>query len=165
MAGVGRTFGTSGGGPAVGGRVEATASALSVALIDGDLEIAARQRDVGGVGQTTAWLVSGAAAFELLAARHRWRAAAGLGARVGLVRESGASADLAHIMATTFVRPWGGPMVCARLSAAVGRVGLTVSGEAGWSLSSIDETAAGATAISVGGPWLALSIGADVRVR
>ena len=54
-------------------------------------------------------------------------------------------------------------MVNASLSGTLGRLALTLGGEAGWSLSSVDEVAAGATAIAVRGPWVALCIGADLR--
>jgi hypothetical protein len=165
LAAVDRSFGASNGASALGGRIEATAPVLAFGLASADLELVAQQKDVAGEGRTAAWLMSAGATLGAFVGRGRWRAALGLGARVGLVRESGTAADPTRVTTATFVRPWGGPMLSARLSGTLGRVGLTVGGEAGWSLPSIDELAGGATAIAVAGPWLAFSIGADLRVR
>lgn len=163
VAAVGRTFVAQDHPFAFGGRVEASSTAMKFGLVSGDMEFAAARRDVDNVGQTTALLVSSAATFGTFAGGHRWRAAAGLGGRIGLVRESGSSADPARISSSTFVRPWGGPVLSASLSGTLRRVALAISGEAGWSLSSIDEMAAGLTAISVRGLWVAVSIGTDLR--
>ena len=163
VTGVWRTFGARDGASVLGGRIEASSTAMKFGLASGDLELAAGRKDVANVGQTTAWLISGGATYGLFAGGRRWRAAVGLGARIGLVRESGSSADPARITSSTFVRPWGGPMLSATLSRTLGRAALTVGGEAGWSLSSIDEMAAGVTAIAVRGPWVAVSVGADLR--
>jgi len=163
VTGVWRTFGARGGASVLGGRIEASSTAMKFGLASGDLEMAAGRKDIDNVGQTTAWLISGGATLGIFAGRRRWRAAAGLGGRIGLVRESGSSADPAHISSSTFVRPWGGPIVNASLSRTLGRAALTIGGEAGWSLSSIDEMAAGVTAIAVRGPWVAVSVGAALR--
>lgn len=163
VAAVGRTFVAQDHPFAFGGRVQASSTAMRFGLVSGDVEFVAARKDVDNVGQTTALLISSAATFGPTAGGRRWRAAAGLGGRIGLVRESGSSADPARISSSTFVRPWGGPVLSARLSGTLGRVALAISGEAGWSLSSIDEMAAGVTAISVRGLWVALSIGADLR--
>lgn len=162
-AGVSRIFVQQAGASALGGRVEASSTAMRFGVISGDAEIAAGSRDVENIGRTTALLISSGVTFGLFAGRRHWRAAVGLGGRIGLVRESGSSADPTHISGSTFVRPWGGPMLNAGLSRTLGRLALTLGGEAGWSLSSVDEVAAGATAIAVRGPWVALSIGADLR--
>ena len=134
---------------------------MTHSLLGGDLELVAARKTVDNVGQTAAWLFSAGATFGMVAGRDRWRAAVVVGGRIGLVYESGSSANPARIGGSTFVRPWGGPMLGASLSRKVGPAALTISGEAGWSLFSIDEVAAGATAITVGGPWLAVSIGVD----
>ncbi|MES1205830.1 MAG: hypothetical protein ABUS79_07815 [Pseudomonadota bacterium] len=161
--GVWRTFVTQDGHSAFGARVHASRPAMKHALVGGDLEFATTDKAVNDVGQTVDWLVSGAATFDVLAGGRRWRAAVGLGGRIGVVRESARSAAPARITSATFVRPWGGPMINATLSGMLGRVAWTVGAEAGWSLSSIDETAAGVTAIAVRGPWVAVSVGADLR--
>ncbi len=163
VAGVWRTFVTSGGASAFGGRVEASSTALKVALASADLEMAGGRRDVDGVGQTSAWLISGGATFGTFAANRRWRAAVGLGGRIGLLRESGRSADPLRVVSSTFVRPWGGPMLTAGLSGRVGHLAVSAGGEIGWSLSSVDELAANATSIAVGGPWVAACLGVDWR--
>ena len=162
-AGVWRTFVGQAGASAFGGRLEASSPALSFGIVSGDAEISVGSKDVDSVGRTTALLFSSSATFGLFAARRHFSAAVGLGGRIGLVRESGSSADPTRISGATFTRPWGGPMLNARVSAMLGRLALTMAGEAGWSLSSIDEVAAGATAIAVRGPWLAVSLGADLR--
>jgi len=162
-AGVWRRFMENAGASAFGGRVEVSSTAMKLGVVGGDVEIVAGSKDVDNVGQTTALLISSGALFGLSAGQHRWRATVGVGGRIGLVRESGRSDDPTNVSSSTFIRPWGGPMVNAHLSAALGRLALTIGGEAGWSLSSIDEVAAGATAIAVRGPWIAFSIGADFR--
>ena len=158
-----RTFVTRDSPAAVGGRVQASTTAMTHSLISGDLELVGARKSVYNVGQTAAWFLSAGATFGKFAGRDRWRAAVVVGGRIGLVYESGISAEPARISGSTSVRPWGGPILSASLSRKVGPVALTISGEAGWSLSSIDEMAAGATTISVGGPWLAVSIGADLQ--
>ena len=162
-AGVWRSFVEQVGASAFGGRLDAGVTATRHGLLTADLELAAGSKDVPNVGQTTASLFSTGVAFRLCVERSHLRADIGLGGRIGLVRESGSSADPTNVSASTFVRPWGGPMLSASLAATLGRLALTMGGEAGWSLSSVDELAIGGTAIAVGGPWVALSIGADLR--
>ncbi len=164
-AAVGRTFLARGGAFLFGGRLQATSAVRTWGAIGGDLEFAAGREAVADVGQTTAMLMSGAATLSLRASRARWRATAGVGGRLGLFRESGRSADPARVVSQTFIRRWGGPIASAGLAATLGRWALTLGGEVGWSVSSVDETAAGVTAFAVRGPWLALSAGADLRVR
>jgi len=163
VAGVWRRFVGQDGPSAFGGRVQASTTAMRRGLLGGDLEFAAARKTVDSVGETTAWLISGAVTFGIFAGGSRWRTAVGLGGRIGLVRESGSSANPSQISSSTFVRPWGGPILNASLSRTLGRAAVTIGGEAGWSLSSIDEMAAGVTAIAVRGPWVAVSIGADLR--
>jgi hypothetical protein len=165
LSGVWRTFAAQDGASVWGGRLGAGVPASKRGILAGDLELAAGRREVPAVGRVTVWLLSAAATVGLRAGSRRWRASLGLGGRVGLVRESGDSADPARISSATFVRPWGGPMLSAVLSGGGGRLGFTIAGEAGWSLSSVQEVAGGATAQTVRGPWLALSLGADLRVR
>jgi hypothetical protein len=163
VAGVWRTFVAQSGASAFGGRVDASATVDRVGFVRGDLELATARNEIASVGETTAWLVSAGASFGLGTGGLPWRAALALGGRIGLVRESGRSADPARISAATFVRPWGGPMVSAGLSRTMGRLTLTLAGEAGWSLSSVDEVAAGSTAIAIRGLWGAVSFGVDLR--
>jgi hypothetical protein len=163
LAGVWRTFVEQAGATALGARLEASATAIRLGLVSGDLEIAAARRDIDSVGQTDAWLFSGRAAWGMRAGRRRWRGTLELGGRIGLVRESGRSATPLQVSASSFVRPWGGPTLSAGLSGAVGPFALTMAGEAGWSLSSVDEMAGGVTAIAIRGPWVAIAVGADLR--
>lgn len=165
VAGLWQTFAGRDGAAGFGGRAQASATALRICLASADLELVTDRQVVSGVGQATAWLLSSGVTFGLFADRHGWRVAGALGGRIGLVRESGSSADPARIASATFVRPWAGPILSASLSRALGPVALRLSSEAGWSLLSIDETAAGSTAIAVHGAWLALAAGADFRVR
>lgn len=162
-AAVCRIFPAHGGPPALGGRLEASASAWRSGILAGDLEVASGSKTVADVGRATALLISAGATVGLAARREGWRAAAGLGGRIGLLRESGASADPTRISSSSFVRPWGGPTVNASLARTIGRLALSLGGEAGWSLSSVDEVAGGVTAIVVRGPWLAVWLGADLR--
>lgn len=162
-AGLWRSFVRQPAASALGGRLDVGVAATRRGLLTGDVELAVGSKDVPNVGQTTASLLSIGIAFRVCVERGRLRADIGLGGRIGLVRESGSSADPTNVSASSFVRPWGGPMLNARLAATLGRLALALGGEAGWSLSSIDEVAAGATAIAVRGPWVALSIGADLR--
>jgi hypothetical protein len=162
-AGVWRTFVQQAGASAFGGRIEASLIALELGIVSVDAEISTGSQEVDNIGRTTALLISSGATFGLLAERRGWSATVGLGGRIGLVRESGSSADPTRVNGATFIRPWGGPMLNAHLSATLGRLALTMAGEAGWSLSSIDEVVAGATAIAVRGPWVAVSLGADLR--
>ena len=161
-AGVWRNFVQQAGASAFGGRLEVGVAATRRGLLTGDVEVAVASRDVPNVGETTASLLSTGLAFRLCVERGRLRADVGLGGRIGLVRESGSSAD-PNFIVSTFVRPWGGPMLNASLATTLGRLALTMGGEAGWSLLFVDEMADGATAIAIRGPWVALSIGADLR--
>lgn len=160
-----RTFLVQNGASLLGGRLQATSTATKPGGVAGDLEVAAGGRNVASVGETSLLLISSSVSFGLWTGRHTWRAGFGVGGRIGLFRESGRSADVTRIVSSTFMRPWGGPIVNARLSRNVGPVALTVNGEAGWSLLSSDEIAVDATAASTRGPWLAVSIGTEVRVR
>ena len=162
-AGVWRNFVQQAGASAFGGRLEVGVSATRRGVLTGDVEVAVGSRDVPNVGQTTASLLSSGVAFRLCAERGRLRADLGLGGRIGLVWESGSSADPTNVSASSFVRPWGGPTLNASLATTLGPLALKLGGEAGWSLSSVDEIAAGATAFAVRGPWIALSLGADLR--
>jgi hypothetical protein len=164
VAGVWRTFVAQAGASAFGGRVEASSTVKRAGFVGGDLEVATARQEIDNVGETTAWMVSTGASFGLCADRLPWRGALALGGRIGLVRESGSSADPARISAATFVRPWGGPMASASVSGTTGRFALMVAGEAGWSLFSVDEVAAGGTAIALRGLWVALSVGVDLRL-
>jgi len=164
-AGVWRAFVAQDGGSAWGGRLQASATAMKRGVVTGDLELAGARKEIDSVGEATALLLSTAGSFGLRAGGDRWRGAIGVGGRIGLVRESGRSADPARISTSTFVRPWGGPMLSGNLSAARGRLALSLGVEAGWSLSSIDEVAGAVTAMTVRGAWLALSLGAELRVR
>jgi len=162
-AGVWRSFVQQAGASAFGGRLEVGVGATRRGLLTADIEVAVGSKDVPNVGQTTASLFSSGFAFRLCAERGRLGAEVGLGGRIGLVWESGSSADPTNVSASSFVRPWGGPMLNASLATMLGRLGFKLGGEAGWSLSSVDEIAAGATAIALRGPWVALSLGADLR--
>lgn len=162
-AGVWRSFVQQAGASAFGGRLEVGVGATRRGLLSADIEVAVGSKDVPNVGQTTALLLSSGVAFRLFVERGRLRADVGLGGRIGMVRESGSSADPANVSVSSFVRPWGGPMLNASLATTLGRLAFKLGGEAGWSLSSVDEIAAGATAIAVRGPWVALSLGADLR--
>jgi len=162
-AGLWRSFVREAGASVFGGRLDVGVAATRRGLLTGDVELAVGSKDVPNVGQTTASLLSTGLAFRLCVGRGRLRADIGLGGRIGLVRESGSSADPTNVSASSFVRPWGGPMLNASLATTLGRLALALGGEAGWSLSSVDELAAGSTAIAIRGPWVALSIGADLR--
>jgi hypothetical protein len=76
---------------------------------------------------------------------------------------SGSSMDPIKIADATVWHPWGGPMMDASVSGALGRVALTLGAESGWSLSSAYGLANGVTAISLRGPWVVFSLGGSFR--
>lgn len=164
MAGVWRAFVTPGGRPAFGARLYGSRPAMRRGFASGDLELVEARRTVENVGDTTAASLSVSASLGAFAGGRRWCLAAALGGRLGFIRESGSTADPANVSSETFVRPWGGPMASASLSGMLGRVDLAIGGEAGWSLSSIHEVAAGTTAIAMRGLWLAVSLGVGLRL-
>ncbi|HVZ89392.1 MAG TPA: hypothetical protein VHG72_20690 [Polyangia bacterium] len=164
LAAVWRTFVTPDARPAFGARLYGSRPVWGRGLAGGDLELVEARKTVENVGEATAALLSGAATLGAFTGGRRWCLAGGLGGRLGLVRESGSSAAPANVTSEAHWRPWGGPTASATLSGWVGRVDVAVGGEAGWSLSSIHEVAAGATAIAIRGPWLAAWMGVGLRL-
>jgi hypothetical protein len=86
-----------------------------------------------------------------------------LGGRVGLARLAGSAANPTSVTGAAVWHPWGGPLARARGYVGFGPLALTLSIEAGRSLSTVRGLAEGATVLSVSGFWTAISFGGVLR--
>jgi hypothetical protein len=163
LAGIWRSFLVPSGLSVWGGRVQANSRMGRVANLAGDAEIAGGRNQIDSMGEATALLISCGSTIGLHGERGSLGASIGVGGRIGVVRLSGSSMDPIKITGATVWHPWGGPMMDASVSGALGRVALTLGAESGWSLSSAYGLANGVTAISLRGPWVVFSIGGSFR--
>jgi hypothetical protein len=163
LAGIWRAFLVPSGLSAWGGRVQANSTVGRVANLAGDAEVAGGRNQIDSMGEATALLLSCGGTIGLRGERSNLGASIGVGGRMGVVRLSGSSMDPIKITGATVWHPWGGPMMSASVSGALGRVALTLGAESGWSLSFADGLASGVTVISLRGPWVAFSLGGGFR--
>jgi hypothetical protein len=82
-----------------------------------------------------------------------------LGGRVGGAWLAGHPTDPGATTQGRASRPWGGPLVAARLRGTLGPLALQLGAELGFALGSAKGSVEDVTAVTVGGPWLALSAG------
>ena len=163
LAGSWRTFLVEHGPSAWGGQVQASTALDPMWQLGADAEVAGARREVGHLGNVRALLISCGATFGVRAGGNNLGAGFGLGGRIGGVRLSGTSADPTNVSAATVCRPWGGPTADASFFAGVEWFALTLSAEVGQSLLAPEGQANGVTAISIRGPWAAISVGASIR--
>ena len=163
LAGVWRKFPAEHGPTLWGGRVQASTTIAPVWQLAVDAEVASGQIKVS-LGKTRALLLSGATTFGVRTGGSTIGAGLGLGGRVGMVRLSGSSADPIDVTAATVWRPWGGPMAAANCFPGFGQFTVLLTAEAGQSLLKPEGQAGGVSAISLRGPWAALSLGANIRL-
>jgi hypothetical protein len=91
-------------------------------------------------------------------------AALGAGARGGLARLEGHPRAGATVLGDRILRPWIGPAACLRLFGGRGRLGLSLTAEAGLTLVGADGLAGDATALAVSGAWGAVALGTTFRL-
>lgn len=162
LAGSWRKFPAEHGLSLWGGRVQASTTIAPVWQLAVDAEVAGGQLKVS-LGETKALLLSSGTTFGVRAGGGSIGAGFGLGGRIGIVRLSGSSTD-PIVTAGTVWRPWGGPMAAANCFAGFGQFTVSLIAEAGQSLLKPEGQVGGITAISLRGPWAALSLGANIRL-
>ena len=163
LAGVWRKFPADNGPSLWGGRVQASTTFAPVWQLAVDTEVTGGQIHVK-IGETKALLLSSGATFGLRTGGSTIGAGFGLGGRIGAVRLSGNGAESISVTTATVWRPWGGPMAAVNCFAGFGHFAMSLNGEAGQSLLKPEGQAGGVTAISLRGPWAALSLGANIRL-
>jgi hypothetical protein len=159
-----RTFVASDGASAWGGQLQVSAAVGGRWHFAADAEAAWARKDAGNSGQVNALLLSVGSTVGLRGERGRLGASLGLGGRIGAVRLSGVSADSAAMTNATVWHSWGGPLVAAALTSRFRWLVLALSAEVGRSLleseGQVRTTAGDTRAISIGGWWAALCLGA-----
>ena len=162
LAGSWRKFPAEHGPSLWGGRVQASTIIAPVWQLALDAEVSGGRIKVS-LGETSALLLSSGTTFGVRAGGSTIGVGFGLGGRVGMVRLSGSSSD-PIVTAAAVWRPWGGPMAAANCFAGFGQFTVSLTAEAGQSLLKPEGQAGGVSAISLGGPWAALSLGANIRL-
>jgi len=161
LAGSWRTFFVEQGISVWGGQAQLAWDIGHRWYLAADADASGARRDAG-IGETSAVLVSGGAAFGLRAGTREWAGTLGLGARVGMARLAGSTSE-SNVDATSVVRPWGGPLASAGVVAGFGAFALSLTAEAGYSLFTAEGLSNGASVLAVGGAWAAISAGAGFR--
>jgi hypothetical protein len=129
--------------------------------ISADIEASGASRDVR-LGETSALMLSGSAAFGLIGGPDSRAFSLMLGARMGMARLAGSAADPTNVVASTVLRPWGGPMASLGFLGIFKPLAVVVAMEAGRSLFTAEAQAESATVLTIGGTWVALSLGAAI---
>jgi hypothetical protein len=159
LAGTWRTFVRDQGASLWGGRLEASTTLGDLWLVAGDVDGAGARIGVAGLGTVDALSFSSALTFGARLHKGALTGNLGVGGRLGLIRLTGKSANPSAVSASSVQHPWGGPMAAACASTRFGRFSLMLSAEAGYSFLVSDGLAGNRTAVSVGGPWIGLSLG------
>ena len=162
--GVYRAFLSNGGVDAWGGALDAWRASrdgrwsigLGAELSEGD--------HATSIGQTSALLVSAraSAGVRVGLARDRLALSFELGARGGAARLSGRAANQS-VIASTMVRPWGGPAATVRADLGLSWFCAEIAAEGGWAAVSASGLVNNAPALAASGPWLAISLGVGGR--
>ena len=160
LAGSWRTFFVGNGISAWGGQAQLGWDLGARWHLGADLDVAGAQRNLQ-LGETSATVFSGSAAFGLRGERNNFAGMLGLGARIGMARLAGSTSE-PNVSATSVIRPWGGPVASAGLVGAFGAFALTLTAEAGYSVFTAEGLSDGATVLAVGGAWAAISLGAAI---
>jgi hypothetical protein len=163
MGGCGRTFLSSNGATAWGGRVQAEREIGERYVVALDAELVEASRDVGDLGRVTGTLGSMAVMGGARVGGRVLTGALSIGARMGLARLEGHPAMVTTVAGARVLRRWGGPLVAAGVHAGIGHVELQLAAEAGVVPGVARGVADGTTVLAVGGPWLSLFAGAGIR--
>ena len=163
-AGVWRTFLRNQGVAAWGGQVNLSRELARRWQLEVDVETAGTSRHVA-LGDTSGLLFSGAAFFGARGGGKSLGVSLCLGGRMGVARLAGSAADAANVSAASVLRAWGGPAAHAGAMVGFGPLALTLSVEAGRSLFTREGAAGGATVLSIGGTWVAISLGGALRLK
>jgi hypothetical protein len=159
-----RTFVASQGPSAWGGQVQVSAAVGERWHFAADTEAAWAGNHAGDSGQVNALLLSVGSTVGLRAGSGRFGASLGLGGRLGAVRLYGVSANSAATTTAAVWHPWGGPLAAAALTSRFRWFALALSAEVGRSLleseGQVRANAGDTRAISIGGWWAALCLGA-----
>lgn len=146
-----------------GGQVQARSVFAGGWHLDVDADLTSGRNHASGLGDISALLLSSAASLGVHGDRGALGGGIGVGCRFGAVRLSGNSTFPSTVTGTTVWHPWGGPIVAAGASGRVGRFTLTLTGEVGHTLFEIDGRADNTPALTIGGTWLAVMLGAGFR--
>ena len=141
--------GVSAWGATVGADREVGARWLYRVDVEGD---AASQS--GSYGDASALLASLGGFAGARWGRSDLSAALAVGGRLGLVRLAGAPAAASIVRGDSVLRAWGGPALTARLFSGAGRLGLSLSAEAGWAAIGAEGLAQRAVVVAARGFWL-----------
>ncbi len=160
-SGVRRTFLSAHGATAWGARLglERALGARWELGADGELVSGTTPSSLGNLTTT---LASAGAFVGVHGGGPRVAGGLALGGRVGGAWLAGHPTDPEATTQGRSSRPWGGPLVAARLRGTLGPLSLQLGAELGFALGSAQGSVDGATAVTVGGPWLALSAGLGV---
>jgi hypothetical protein len=157
LAGIWRSFFIGQGVSAWGGQAQ-LGWLLDRWHLSADLEVGGARRDVK-LGETSAVLLSGGAAFGLVGGVGSRVFTLALGGRLGMARLGGNPADTTKVSSSAVVRPWGGPMVSLGFIGRFRPLALILTAEAGRSLFTAEGQAESTTVLAVGGTWVAISLG------
>ena len=158
-----RTFMASHGPSAWGGQAQVDSVVGGRWHFAADTEASWARNDAGNWGQVNALLLSVGSTVGLRGGSSKLGASIGLGGRIGVVRMSGVSADSPNITGATVWHPWGGPIAAAALTGGFRWFALSVSAEVGRSLLESEGRVGDASAITIGGWWTALCLGASLH--
>ena len=161
LAGTWRRFFVGQGVSAWGGQAQLGWS-LDRWHLAADLEASGASRDVS-LGETSALLLSGGAAFGLVSGAGSRFLTLALGGRLGMARLAGNAADSANVISSAVVRPWGGPMVRLGFMGMLERWAVVVTVEAGRSLFTAEAQSENTTVLAVDGTWVAISLGVALK--
>jgi hypothetical protein len=129
--------------------------------LSADLEASGASRDVK-LGETSALLLSGGAAFGLVGGVDSRAFTVTLGGRLGMARMAGNATDATKAISSAVVRPWGGPMINLGFIGRFRPLAVVLTAEAGRSLFKAEAQSESATVLAVGGTWVAISLGVAV---
>jgi len=126
-----------------------------------DLEASGASRDVK-LGETSALLLSGGAAFGLIGGEDSRAFTLTLGGRLGMARLAGNATDTTKAISSAVVRPWGGPTLSLGFIGRFRPLAAVLTAEAGRSLFKAEAQSESTTVLTVGGTWVAISLGVAV---
>jgi len=159
MAPAARVFVVDHGARTWGGQVRASLARGDHGLFGADLDVTDGHRDLGGVGRLRASLFSLGLSLGARTVLGSVEASLEGGARMGLARMAGSSADAEVATGATVWRPWGGPLLRVGLARPFGRLRLWSAAEVGRTLFAASGLAGEDAIITVEGTWVALFLG------
>lgn len=129
------------------------------------LHVAVETSDqAASLGRVRVLVASAALCYQLLGEYGRWRYGLAPGLRLGWARLAGAQAA-ADVRTASFGRGWTGPVLAARLDAALGAHAFAGAGlEVGKPLHSVRGVVDGHTEVELGGVWISAVIAVGLRL-